>query len=83
MQAAGWGRGVDAFAQAHEHDPQGLQFVNQGDQVPEVPADSIQSPAQEQVKASASGIGRQLVESTTRRPLDARSVMRPVGEFVS
>ena len=52
-------RGVDALVQRDEGDAQRLEFLQQGDQVPEVASEAIQSPDSEHIETMASGVDEQ------------------------
>ncbi len=56
LELSGWRGGVNPFCQAHKGDPEHLEFVEQRDQVLQASAESIQTPADQHVKASAFGI---------------------------
>ncbi len=49
LQSASGRGGIDALVQAHEAHAQGLQLVQQGDQVLEVAAQAIESPADQDI----------------------------------
>ncbi len=56
LQFSGWCGGVDPLGEGDERDPQALEIVEQGNQVADVPAESIQPPADEHVEASAPSV---------------------------
>jgi hypothetical protein len=59
---AGRARSVDALAQRHESDADGLQLIEQQDQVPQIAAQPIEPPAHQDVEPASFGIGDELIE---------------------
>jgi hypothetical protein len=70
LELPGWRRAVDAFPEADEGNPKGIQIFDQDNEVPEIPAKAIQSPADHHVKPSTPRIGHELIEGGT-------SILRP------
>ena len=62
LQFAGWSGRVDALLQADEGHAEGLQLVQQRDQMAEIPAQPIQSPADQDVKPSPAGVRHQSIQ---------------------
>ena len=63
LQAPGWRRAVDALAQADERHAQRLEVIEQRHQMPEVPAQAVQPPADKHIEPTAPGIPQQGIES--------------------
>jgi hypothetical protein len=61
LQPTGGGRAVDAFAQRHERDADGLQVLQQRDQMSEVAPEPIQTPANDDIELPALRVGEHLV----------------------
>jgi hypothetical protein len=57
------GAGVDSFAESYEGDPSGLPFVEQQNEMPEVAAETVESPADDTTDFVAANVGSQLIES--------------------
>ena len=71
------GTRVDAFHKADEIDAERLQFLEQRDQVLEIPAQSIEAPADQDVEPTAPSISHKLVERGPRA--DAHDPRGPVA----
>jgi len=61
LQTPSGRRRVDALAQAHERDTEGLQVIQQPHEVFQVPPQTIKPPADRHVESPPFGIGHQLV----------------------
>ena len=53
------GRGVDALGERHERDPHGVEFLEQGDQVLQVAAESVKTPAHKHIEPASFRVGHQ------------------------
>ena len=62
LKFARWRRGVNPFSQAHQGNPQHVEFIEQGHQVLEASAESIQAPTHQDIKPSALGVSDQGIE---------------------
>jgi hypothetical protein len=62
LELAGRRRGVDAFRQTDEGYAERLQLLEECDQVLQIPAEPIESPAHQHIKPSALGVSNELVE---------------------
>jgi hypothetical protein len=63
LEFPGGRRGVDAFGQADERDPERLQVLQQCDQVLQVATEPIKSPAHDDIEPPPLGISNQRIES--------------------
>jgi hypothetical protein len=70
LEPAGGCLRVDPFAQAREADTDGAQFIDERHEVPQVSAQAIEPPADEQVESSPLGVADQRIE---RGPLVGRA----------
>jgi hypothetical protein len=55
--------GVDALAQGDESNPERLEFIEQKNQVTEVPPEAVQSPTHEDIEPASLRITKQFIES--------------------
>ena len=55
-------RAANPLPEADESDPQRLQLLDEGHQMPEVPAEAIEAPAHQHVEPSPPRVGQQLIE---------------------
>jgi hypothetical protein len=70
LEPTGWCRGVDPFTERDEGDPDGLEIIEERDEVLQVAPEPIQPPADEHIEPSALGI---LQERIQGRP----TILRP------
>jgi hypothetical protein len=54
---------IDALAEGNERDAQAVEFFEHRDEMPEIAAEAVQTPADKNIKASPFGISEKLVES--------------------
>ena len=62
LQPPSWRRAVDPLAERDERHAERVEVIEQGDQVPEVPAEPIQAPTHQDVEPSARGVSEEAVE---------------------
>ena len=72
LQLARWRRAVDAFSKTDERNPQRLKFFDERDEMPEIPPEPIQSPADQDIELAPFRIGDERIQSWTPvlRPTD-------------
>jgi hypothetical protein len=74
--------GVDTFGEADERDPQGPQFIEQQDQVPQVAPEAIQSPAQDGVDVAALRVRLQGIQRRPALLCAADAVIDVLGDYL-
>ena len=80
LELAGRRRRVDPLGQTDDRDAEGLQLVEQRDQMPQVPPEPIQAPADQRVEPAPTGVGDQGVEG---RPAVLAPADAPIDVFRS
>ena len=96
LQPPRWRRCVDALPKGHERNPQRLEFIEQQNQVPEVPSETVQPPADENIEAPSTSGFEEFIERRTAvlgtrhasvnvfdgRPASALHIRPKLGELV-
>jgi hypothetical protein len=65
LQPPRWRRCVDALPKSHERNAQRLQFIEQQNQVPEVPPETVQPPADESIKTPSASSFEEFIKGRT------------------
>ena len=66
LQLAGWRRRIDALSEGHERDAQGLQLLEQCDQVLQATPEAIKAPAHDNVHFAPTGCSDEIVRAGRR-----------------
>jgi len=62
LQAACWRGCVDAFVEAYKGDPEALKIFQERDEMFQISAESVESPAHDDIKPPTSCVSDQLIE---------------------